>query len=143
MLLIWGARGAQNFCVINDFWHMVSKDAKSKKRISKIFIKSATFIKALKIFENFAKYLQLFSFYWYSRGVRGGRNFWPIDDFLPMMPYECSYKRIYGRKKLHFWSYFRVWVPHMHIILYEHSYDIICQKSSIGQKFLPLRAPLN
>ena len=30
----------------------------------------------------------------------------------------------------------------MHIIAHEHSYDIIGQKSSISQKFLPPRAPL-
>ncbi len=30
----------------------------------------------------------------------------------------------------------------MHIIAHEHSYDIIGQKSLIGQKFLPPRAPL-
>ena len=25
------------------------------------------------------------------RGARGGRNFWPINDFWPMMSYECPY----------------------------------------------------
>ena len=41
-----------------------------------------------------------------------------------------------------FLSYFQIWVSYMHIIAYGHSYDIIGQKSSIGQKFLPPRAPL-
>ena len=40
-----------------------------------------------------------------------------------------------------FWSYFQIWVSYMHIIAYDDSYDIIGQKSSIGQKFLPSRAP--
>ena len=42
-----------------------------------------------------------------------------------------------------FWSYFRIWMLYMHIIAYEHAYDIIGQKSSIGQKFRSLRAPQN
>jgi len=41
-----------------------------------------------------------------------------------------------------FWSYFYIWLLYMHVIAHEHSYDIIGQKSSIGQKFLPPRAPL-
>ena len=41
-----------------------------------------------------------------------------------------------------FWSYFQIWMSHMYIIAYRHSYDIIGQKSPIGQKFLPPRAPL-
>ena len=31
-----------------------------------------------------------FHFFWYSRGARCCRNFWVIDDFWPMMSYECS-----------------------------------------------------
>ena len=58
------------------------------------------------------------------------------------------FDRILGQKNtffLHFsnfWSYFQIWVSYMHIIAHEHSYDIIGQKSSIGQKFLLSCAPL-
>ena len=60
----------------------------------------------------------------------------------------CHFGRIFDQKPqfflyfLSFWPYFQIWVLYMHIISYQHSYDIIGQKSSIGQKFLPPRAPL-
>ena len=34
-----------------------------------------------------------------------------------------------------FWSYFQIWMSYIHIISHEHSYDIIGQILSIGQKF--------
>ena len=60
----------------------------------------------------------------------------------------CHFGRIFDQKPqfflyfLSFWPYFQIWVLYMHIISYQHSYDIIGQKSPIGQKFLPPRAPL-
>ena len=51
-------------------------------------------------------------------------------------------------KNSHFFCHFRdfghifKYECHMYIIAYEHSYDIIGQKFSIRQKFLPPRAPL-
>ena len=50
-------------------------------------LKSATFEQALKIVTNLLGFYQLFRYFW---GARGGRNFWPIDDFWPMMSYEYS-----------------------------------------------------
>ena len=51
-------------------------------------LKSATFEQALKIVTNLLGFYQLFRYFW---GARGGRNFWPIDDFWPMMSYESSH----------------------------------------------------
>ena len=55
----------------------------------------------------------------------------------------CCLKIAFWAHFLAFWSYFHIWVSYMHIIAYEHLYDIIGQKSSIGQKFLSPRAPLD
>ena len=47
-------------------------------------------MKHKKINEILANLLRFYWFFGYFRGARGGRNFWPIDDFWPMISYECS-----------------------------------------------------
>ena len=57
-----------------------------------------------KISESIANSWGFCCFFRYFRGARGGRNFWPIDDFWPMMSYECSYK-IICIYDTHIWKY--------------------------------------
>ena len=51
--------------------------------------------------------VNLWRFYWFFRHLRcarGGRNFWPIGDFWPMMSYECWYE-IICIYDTHIWKY--------------------------------------
>ena len=61
-------------------------------------------MKCKKISEILANLLGFYWFFGYFRGARGGRNFWPIDDFWPMMSYawSCEIICIYDT---HIWKY--------------------------------------
>ena len=57
-----------------------------------------------KIRKFLTNFWRFYCFFRYLRGARGGRNFWPIDDFWPMMSYDCWYT-IICIYDTHIWKY--------------------------------------